>query len=179
MAYRCWRVSNVYPLVRSHLLLQSHLRLSQFGAQPFPASTARLSKKPTSSELPAPTGPEYEPIGELTYQMLQSAADTCPSWSSEEFGRIPVHDKVTLTGCLAQIIYCRACLLELCYVVVTDIHQPLKVASFAAVLPGPQGRFLVSECQQLLPNWTCNILLYKSVSARWFRGIKAVYTGCR
>ena len=46
--------------------------------------------------LPAPIGPEYEAIGELTYQLLQFAAEaigeltyqllqfaaeTCPSWS--------------------------------------------------------------------------------------------------
>lgn len=76
------------PLVNSQPLLQAHLSLSQLGAQPFPAAQqpphGTPNNQPTSTELPAPIGPEYEPIGELTYQMLQFAAETCPSWSAEE-----------------------------------------------------------------------------------------------
>ena len=75
-------------LVHSHPLLQDHLSLSQLGAQLFPAAQqpphGTPNNQPTSTELPAPIGPGYEPIGELTYQMLQFVAEMCPSWSAEE-----------------------------------------------------------------------------------------------
>lgn len=76
------------PLVHSQPLLQDHLSLSQLGAQPSPAAQqpphGTPNNQPTSTELPAPIGPEYEPIGKLTYQMLQFVAEVCPSWSAEE-----------------------------------------------------------------------------------------------
>ena len=68
--------------------------LSQLEAQPLapgcaPSATQQPpngmpNNQPTSTKLPAPIGPEYEPIGELTYQSLQFVAETCPSWSAEE-----------------------------------------------------------------------------------------------
>ena len=76
------------PLVHSQPLLQDYLSLSQLGAQPFPAAQqpphGTSNNQPTSTELPASIGPEYEPIGELTYQMLQSVAEMCPSLLAEE-----------------------------------------------------------------------------------------------
>jgi len=49
-------------LALSQLLLQNHLGLSQFGARPFPAAQqpphGTPNNQPTSTELPAPIGPE-------------------------------------------------------------------------------------------------------------------------
>lgn len=94
MADRCCRVSECVDFTTGSqpaFAAKSPQSVSVW-VQPFPAAQqpphGTPNKQPTSSELPAPTGPEYEAIGELTYQMLQFAAETCPSWSAEEFDRI-------------------------------------------------------------------------------------------
>lgn len=101
------------PPVLSQPLLQDHLRLSQVGAQPWapdfasPATQQPLvstpNNQPTSTELPAPLGPEYEPIGELTYEYVQYAAELCPSWCAEQLCQYavqtPGHQVLTTSTC--------------------------------------------------------------------------------
>lgn len=40
--------------------------------------------QPTSTELPARIGSEYEPIGELSYECLLYVAELCALWCAEQ-----------------------------------------------------------------------------------------------
>ena len=83
--------------VHSQPLWQDHLRVSQSEAQPAPdfsslapqqanntsASFVTPGNQSTSDQLPAPISPEYQNIGALEYQYLQSCAQHA-SWTPEE-----------------------------------------------------------------------------------------------
>lgn len=79
------------PLVHSQPLKQISCKLPQscliFGlrhSQLHSSLHGMTNNQFTSTELLTIIGPEYEPVKELTHQMLQPAAETCPSWSAEE-----------------------------------------------------------------------------------------------